>query len=82
MSTTTSEGHASAVRILRDVPPSLLNNVRKYPRSLSDAFPAERAAAIQIHRPAKEPLGWRVASWSCGVSSAALLAMHFAGWLP
>lgn len=78
----TSEGHASAVRILEEVQLAdpLMNNVRKYRRSLVEAFPQDYSHAIEIHRP-KEPLGWRVLSWTVGLASAALVAMHFAGWL-
>lgn len=36
------------------------NTVRTFPRSLAQAYPKDHAAAIEIHRKPKEPLGWRV----------------------
>lgn len=38
------------------------NTVRCFPRSLSQAFPKDHAASIEIYRH-KEPLGWIVVRW-------------------
>ncbi len=39
------------------------NTVRCYPRSLAQAFPKDHAAAIEVYRKPKEPLGWIVCRW-------------------
>lgn len=58
-----------------------MDTTRKYPRSLSDAFPDVRAASVEIHRPASSPLGWKVSMWMCGFAFASLIVMHVVGWL-
>ena len=40
-----------------------MDTTRRYHRSLAEAFPRDHAAAIEIHRAPKEPLGWRVSRW-------------------
>lgn len=55
--------------------------VRRYARSLSEAFADERANAIEVHLPVTAPLGWRVSMWMCGVAFAGLVVMHVIGWL-
>jgi hypothetical protein len=54
---------------------------RRYPRTLADAFPDERASAVEVHRPEPTPLGWRVSMWMCGVAFAGLVLFHLIGWL-
>ncbi len=53
-----------------------MDTTRTFPRSLAQAFPKDHAAAIEIHRPPKEPLGWRVSRWA-----AALILLCMAGAL-
>lgn len=40
-----------------------MDTTRRYCRSLAEAFPRDHAAAIEIHRKPKEPLGWIVCRW-------------------
>ncbi len=40
-----------------------MDTTRRFPRSLAEAWPRDHAAAIEIHRAPKEPLGWRVSRW-------------------
>jgi hypothetical protein len=40
-----------------------MDTTRRFPRSCIEAFPKDHAAAIEIHRKPKEPLGWIVVRW-------------------
>ena len=55
------------------------NTVRRYPRSLCEAYPRDHAAAIEIYRQ-REPLGHRVVTWlsaAIGVLLLIALALGF-----
>lgn len=69
-----SEGHASAVRILREVPQTdLMSTTRRYSRSLAEAFADVRAPAIEIHRPVSHTLRDVLLAVAIGVFVAAAL---------
>lgn len=69
-----SEGHASAVRILREVPQTdLMDSTRRYSRSLAESFADVRAPAIEIHRPVSHTLRDVLLAVVVGIAIAATL---------
>lgn len=73
-------GHASAVRILREVPQTdLMDTTRRYSRSLSEAFPDVRAPAVEVF--VREPLGHVVVGWLTRILAVVLVGAISVGVL-
>ena len=56
-----------------------METTRKYPRSMADAFPDERACAVEIHRPLFN--AWKFVDRLCAVLLVVLVGLVAVGAL-